>query len=147
MRQGGFQSDRPAIRVASGEKLRHRQRDIRFTGHAIECRLNAEDPDRKFAPCPGTINLFIDPVGEGVRLDSHAYSGYRVPPNYDSLVGKLVTHGRDRSQAIERMQRAISELVLDGIKTTLPFHRELMGNHKFIRSEYDLNFVHNMLDM
>jgi acetyl-CoA carboxylase biotin carboxylase subunit len=133
------------IRIASGERLRYRQKDIRQRGHAIELRLNAEDPVNNFAPSPGLVNLFVDPVGEGLRMDSHVYSGYVVPPNYDSLLGKLIAHGRDRNQAVDRLRRAINELVIDGIKTTLPFHRELLSNHRFIRNEYDLTFVGEML--
>lgn len=135
------------LRVASGEHLSIRQKDVKPRGHAIECRINAEDPANKFSPSPGMVNMFVDPVGEGVRVDSHMYSGYKVPPNYDSLIGKLIVHGKDRQQAIERMRRAIQEFVIDGVKTTLPFHRELMGNHKFINSEYDLNFVAQLLDL
>ncbi|MFH0911009.1 MAG: acetyl-CoA carboxylase biotin carboxylase subunit [Planctomycetota bacterium] len=133
------------IRIASGEPLRYRQRDIQFRGHAIECRINAEDSEDNFIPSPGTISLFVDPVGEGVRLDSHVYSGYRVPPYYDSLIAKMVTHGANRTQAIQRMQRALAELVVDGIKTTVPFHRALMSHHRFIHADFDLNFVNEWL--
>ncbi|MBN1256726.1 MAG: acetyl-CoA carboxylase biotin carboxylase subunit [Planctomycetes bacterium] len=133
------------LHIASGEPLRYKQKEIKPRGHSIECRINAEDPDNGFAPSPGKINLFIEPIGEGLRVDSHAYSGYRVPPNYDSLIGKLIVHGKDRTQCIERMRRAISEMVVDGVRTTLPFHRELMNNHKYINSDYDLNFLAEML--
>jgi acetyl-CoA carboxylase biotin carboxylase subunit len=133
------------IKIAAGETLNLRQKDIRYRGHAIECRINAEDPARGFSPSPGKVNLFIDPVGEGLRLDTHVYSGYTVPPHYDSLLGKLVAHGRDRNEAVQRMQRAVNELVIDGIQTTQPFYRELLAHHRYISSQYDLNFVAELL--
>lgn len=105
------------LRVAAGEKLRFRQRDIQFRGHAIECRINAEDPF-KFTPCPGLIKNWHPPGGPGVRVDSHVYSGYTVPPHYDSMIGKVITYGEDRAQAMARMRQALSELVVDGIKPT-----------------------------
>ncbi len=135
------------LRIASGEKLGIRQKDVKSRGHAIECRINAEDHTNNFAPSPGLVNMFVDPVRDGVRVDSHMYSGYRVPPTYDSLIGKLIVHGKDRRDAIKKMDHAIQEFVIDGIKTTLPFHRELMNNHKFINSDYDLNFVTDLLDL
>ena len=111
------------IRVAAGEKLRYRQRDIELKGHAIECRINAEDPF-KFTPSPGKILAWHPPGGPGVRVDSHAYSGYFVPPHYDSMVGKVITYGNTRDQAIRRMQIALSEMVVEGILTNIPLHRE-----------------------
>ncbi|MHC4872165.1 MAG: acetyl-CoA carboxylase biotin carboxylase subunit [Planctomycetota bacterium] len=143
----GFDIVEQQLKIASGQELSIRQKDVKLRGHAIECRINAEDPANKFSPSPGLVNMFVDPVGDGVRIDSHMYSGYKVPPTYDSLIGKLIVHGKDRREAIDKMRHAIQEFVIDGIKTTLPFHRELMGNHRFINSEYDLNFVGELLDL
>lgn len=113
------------IKIAAGQKLSFRQRDVIFRGHAIECRLNAEDPF-KFTPSPGRIQSWHMPGGPGIRVDSHAYSGYMVPPNYDSMIGKLIAYGATREQAIRRMRIALSEMVIDGIQTNVPLHRELM---------------------
>lgn len=131
------------IRIAAGEPLKFRQKDIRFSGHAIECRINAEDPANQFAPQPGQIKLFIPPTGEGIRVDTMVYSGYRIPPYYDSMIAKLIVHGKDRREAIERAKVALSEFLLEGVKTTIPFHRELLGNIDFVNSKYDINFVAN----
>ena len=135
------------LRVACGEELRYRQKDIVSTGHAIECRITAEDPQYNFAPCPGTVSLFIEPQMEKVRVDSHCYSGYRVPPNYDSLLGKLVVHGKDRAEAISRMQKALEQFVIDGLKTCLPFHKRLFSHHKFIAADFDLNFLRDEMGL
>lgn len=129
------------LRVASGEKLRYRQKDITFTGHALECRINAEDPARKFAPCPGKIGLFSPPQGKNIRMDTHIYSGYVVPPNYDSMLGKLIVHGADRLEAVSRMRSALEQLVLEGVSTTSPFLREILGHVKFVAGAYDTSFV------
>ena len=133
------------IRVASGEKLRWSQKDIdrrlAAGGHAIECRINAEAPARGFAPAPGKITLYCPPAGSEVRMDTHIYSGYTVPPYYDSMVGKLIVHGRDRLDAIRRMRNALDEMVLEGIPTTLSFLREVFGHAKFVASTYDTSFV------
>lgn len=119
------------IRVACGEPLRITQDDVVVRGHAIECRINAEDPDKNFMPCPGTIDGYVAPGGPGVRVDSHAYSGYKIPPYYDSLASKLIVWGADREEAIARMKRALNEYALTGIKTTIPFHLKLMDNPHF----------------
>jgi acetyl-CoA carboxylase biotin carboxylase subunit len=129
------------IRVASGEKLRFRQKDIRFEGHAIECRINAEDPDRNFSPFPGVVKLYVAPRHDNVRVDSFIYSGYRIPPNYDSMIGKVIVRGKDRAEAIARADRALSEMVVDGIKTTIPFHIKLLRNVNFVNNNYDINFI------
>ena len=129
------------LRVASGEKLRWRQKDIVFTGHALECRINAEDPARKFAPSPGKIGMFSPPQGKNIRMDTHIYSGYVVPPNYDSMLGKLIVHGADRIEAVSRMRSALEQLVLDGVSTTAPFLREILGHVKFVAGAYDTSFV------
>src|SRR5690606_28996564 len=115
------------IHVASGAGLSFRQEDVRFTGHAIECRINAENP-KTFAPSPGTIVRFLPPGGLGVRVDSGAYEGYRIPPYYDSLVGKLIVHGRTRDECMARLRRALDEFVLDGIQSTIPLFRDLVND-------------------
>jgi acetyl-CoA carboxylase biotin carboxylase subunit len=120
------------IRVAAGEPLRFTQDDVVLRGHAIECRINAEDPDKNFMPCPGPIDGYVAPGGPGVRVDSHVYPGYKIPPYYDSLVSKLIVWGADREEAIARMKRALNEYAVTGIKTTIPFHVKLMDNPHFI---------------
>lgn len=119
------------IRVATGEPLNFNQDDVQLRGHAIECRINAEDPDRNFMPCPGSVDGYVTPGGPGVRVDSHIYSGYRIPPYYDSLLSKLIVWGADREEAIARMKRALNEYAITGIKTTIPFHQKLMDNPAF----------------
>ena len=132
------------IRVASGAGLSVTQDDIRFTGHAIECRINAEDP-RSFTPSPGTITHFHTPGGLGIRVDSGVYSGYRIPPYYDSLIGKLIVHGRNRVECMMRLRRALDEFVVDGIKTTLPLFRELVGNADIANGDYDIHWLEKHL--
>jgi acetyl-CoA carboxylase biotin carboxylase subunit len=132
------------IRVAAGEKLRFRQRDIELTGHAIECRINAEDPF-KFTPSPGKIIAWHPPGGPGIRVDSHAYAGYFVPPNYDSMVGKVIAYGANREQAIRRMQIALSEMVVEGILTNIPLHRELMVDARFIEGGTNIHYLEQKL--
>jgi acetyl-CoA carboxylase biotin carboxylase subunit len=132
------------IRIAAGEKLRYRQRDIEIKGHAIECRINAEDPF-KFIPSPGKIQAWHPPGGPGVRVDSHAYSGYFVPPNYDSMVGKVITYGDTRDQAIRRMQIALSEMVVEGILTNIPLHRELMVDGRFNEGGTNIHYLEHKL--
>lgn len=129
------------IRVAAGEPLPFQQSDIVQSGAVIECRINAEDPAKNFQPCPGKIDLLIPPGGFGVRFDSHAYSGYVVPPHYDSMIGKLLVHQPTRREAIDCMLRALSELRVDGIKTTVPLHREILGHAAFAAGEIDTTFV------
>jgi acetyl-CoA carboxylase biotin carboxylase subunit len=132
------------IRVAAGEKLRFRQRDIELTGHAIECRINAEDPF-KFTPSPGRIVAWHPPGGPGIRVDSHAYAGYFVPPTYDSMVGKVIAYGANREQAIRRMQIALSEMVVEGILTNIPLHRELMVDARFIEGGTNIHYLEQKL--
>ncbi len=132
------------IRIAAGEKLRFRQRDIEFRGHAIECRINAEDPF-KFTPSPGKITGWHPPGGPGVRVDSHVYTGYSVPPNYDSMIAKVITYGSDRAQAMARMRVALSELVIDGIKTNTPLHRELMEDGHFREGGTSIHYLEQRL--
>ncbi len=134
------------IRVASGEKLRFTQDDIHFRGHAFECRINAEDP-KTFVPSPGRITQYHMAGGPGVRVDSHVYSNYMVPPYYDSMVGKIITHGMHRGEAIARMNGALQEMVVDGIKTNLPLHRELFQDPGFIEGECDIHYLEKKLGM
>ena len=133
------------IKIAAGQKLGFRQRDIVFKGHAIECRLNAEDPF-KFTPSPGRIQSWHMPGGPGIRVDSHAYSGYLVPPNYDSMIGKLIAYGATREQAIRRMRIALSEMVIDGILTNVPLHRELMLDSKFVEGGTSIHYLEQRLE-
>jgi len=132
------------IRIAAGEKLRYRQRDIELKGHAIECRINAEDPF-KFVPSPGRITAWHVPGGPGIRVDSHAYAGYFVPPNYDSMVGKVISYGSTREQAIRRMQIALSEMVVEGISTNIPLHRELMVDARFFEGGTNIHYLEHKL--
>jgi acetyl-CoA carboxylase biotin carboxylase subunit len=132
------------IRVAAGEKLRFRQRDVELKGHAIECRINAEDPF-KFTPSPGKILSWHAPGGPGIRVDSHAYAGYYVPPHYDSMVGKVISYGATREQAIKRMQIALSEMVVEGILTNIPLHRELMVDARFIEGGTNIHYLEQKL--
>jgi len=132
------------IRVAAGEKLRFRQRDVELKGHAIECRINAEDPF-KFTPSPGRITAWHPPGGPGIRVDSHAYTGYYVPPHYDSMVGKVIAYGATREQAIRRMQIALSEMVVEGILTNIPLHRELMVDARFIEGGTNIHYLEHKL--
>ena len=132
------------IRIAAGEKLRFRQRDIVLKGHAIECRINAEDPF-KFTPSPGRIQAWHAPGGPGIRVDSHAYAGYYVPPNYDSMVGKVISYGATREQAIRRMQIALSEMVVEGIQTNIPLHRELMTDGRFAEGGTNIHYLEQKL--
>lgn len=129
------------IRVAAGQRLSVKQEDICLRGHAIECRINAEDPDRDFMPFAGKIEGYIAPGGFGVRVDSHAYTGYAIPPYYDSMVGKLICWGKDREEARLRMLRALSEYVITGIKTTIPFHREILNDEVFISGNFNTSFL------
>jgi acetyl-CoA carboxylase biotin carboxylase subunit len=132
------------IRIASGERLRFKQRDIVLKGHAIECRINAEDPF-KFTPSPGRILSWHAPGGPGIRVDSHAYAGYYVPPHYDSMVGKVIAYGATREQAISRMQIALSEMVVEGILTNIPLHRELMVDSRFAEGGTNIHYLEQKL--
>jgi acetyl-CoA carboxylase biotin carboxylase subunit len=136
---------RAQILIAAGEELGYRQDDIIFSGHAIECRINAEDP-RTFAPSPGRITDFHTPGGPGVRVDTHAYAGYVVPPHYDSLVAKVIVHARTRPKAIARMQRALEATVIEGIKTTIPLHREILADAKFQEGDLSTRFLDDFFE-
>ncbi len=133
------------IRVAAGEPLSLKQEDIVFRGHAIECRINAEDSDRNFLPSPGRIDAYIAPGGPGVRVDSHCYPGYTIPPYYDSLVSKLIVWGNDRPEAIQRMQRALDEYAITGIKTTIPFHQVVLSHAVFQSGDVSTDFVEKFM--
>ena len=132
------------IRVAAGEKFMLRQKDIVFKGHAIECRINAEDPFN-FTPSPGRITNWHTPGGPGVRIDSHVFNGYFVPPNYDSMIAKVITYGDDRNQALARMTIALSEMVVEGIKTNIPLHRELMVDARFAEGGTSIHYLEHKL--
>ncbi|HZO01827.1 MAG TPA: acetyl-CoA carboxylase biotin carboxylase subunit [Burkholderiales bacterium] len=132
------------IHVAAGEKLRMRQKDLNVRGHAIECRINAEDPYR-FTPSPGKITSYHPPGGPGIRVDSHVYQGYTVPPNYDSMVGKVIAYGANREQAMSRMRIALSEMVVEGIQTNIPLHRELLNDTRFMRGGVSIHYLEQKL--
>ncbi len=134
------------IRIAAGERLGYEQSDIIVSGHAIECRINAEDPDNNFMPSPGNVDRFHVPGGRGIRVDSHIYAGYSIPPYYDSMIAKLIAHGRNRKEAIFIMQRALDEFVIRPIKTTLPFHRRVMSDDAFIRGDIDTSYVEKLFE-
>ena len=133
----GIDLVREQIRIAAGESLGYKQDAIQFRGHAIECRVNAEDPEH-FVPSPGRVTAWVPPGGPGVRVDSHMFAGYTVPPHYDSLIAKIIVHGHDRAEAIARMQRALSETVVEGVKTTIPFHLKLLADPTFLAGEFSL---------
>jgi len=133
------------IRIAQGTPLRWRQEDVRWRGHAIECRINAEDPDAGFAPSPGQLGRVNWPSGPGIRVDTHVMAGDRIPPYYDSLLGKVLAWGSDRQEALDRMARALDELQLEGLPTTAAFHRALMDNPDFRRGDVHTRYVEEVL--
>ena len=135
------------IRVAAGERLALNQGDVEFRGHALECRINAEDPAHGFRPAPGTLTAFVPPGGPGVRVDTHAFAGYTIPPYYDSLLAKVVTWGSTRAEAIIRMRRALTEFTVGGVPTTIPFHLLVLDNAFFRRGEVYTNFVQRRIDL
>ena len=137
---------REQLRVAAGEKLSIKQEDVKIQGHAIECRINAEDP-KTFMPSPGLISLYHAPGGPGVRIDSHIYSGYKVPPYYDSMIGKLITHGETRDVAIARMRTALYEMVIDGIKTNIPLQARIMADENFQRGGMNIHYLEKKLGL
>jgi len=137
---------REQLRIAAGEKLSLTQEDVCFTGHAIECRINAEDP-KTFMPSPGLVHLWHPPGGPGIRVESHIYSGYRVPPFYDSMIAKIITHGNDRPTAIARMRTALSEIVIEGIKTNVPLHQEIFQHSAFRAGGTDIHYLEKRLGL
>jgi len=131
------------IKLAAGLPFEYKQHQIRPSGHSIECRINAEDPER-FIPSPGKITFLSLPGGPGVRVDTAIYSGYVIPSQYDSLIAKLIVHGKDRAEAIMKMKRALDEFIIEGIKTTIPFHKKVMTNPDFISGNFNTNFIQKM---
>jgi acetyl-CoA carboxylase biotin carboxylase subunit len=134
------------LRIAAGEPLDIEQEDVRFLGHAIECRINAEDP-KTFMPSPGMVQLWHSPGGPGIRVESHIYSGYRVPPYYDSMIGKIIAHGNDRPTAIARMKNALAEIVIEGIKTNVPLHQEIFQHAAFQAGGTDIHYLEKRLGL
>ena len=133
------------IRVAAGERLSVTQEQVEWRGHAIECRINAEDYERDFRPSPGQITYWYKPGGPGIRVDSHVYAGYTVPPHYDSMIGKMIAYGKDRAEALRRMEIALEEIIVEGIKTTVPFHRLALRDPRFQAGDLDTHFVDGLL--
>ncbi len=133
------------IRIARGEKLSFRQKDIAMKGHIIQLRINAEDPSKNFAPCPGLLEYYIAPGGPHVRIDSACYAGYRIPPNYDSMVAKLIVRGKDRKSAIAVAKRALKEFHIGGIHTTIPFHQYMLNDEKFLKSDYQITYIDQLI--
>ena len=140
----GFDLIQAQIKVADGEEIKLKK--AKFKGHSIECRINAEDPDNGFRPSPGMVTAFHVPGGHGVRVDTHCYSGYRIPPFYDSMIGKLIVVGKDRDEAVRKMSRALDEFIIEGVKTTIPFHQKIMSNKKFLSNNYETSFIEKMND-
>ena len=134
------------IKVASGEPLGFTQDEVRFRGHAVEARINAESPSRNFAPCPGRITFYSAPGGPGVRVDSHAYAGYVIPPHYDSMIGKLIAYGEDREEALSRCRRALHEYIIEGVDTTIEFASYLLNRRRVIAGQYHTNYVERLLE-
>jgi acetyl-CoA carboxylase biotin carboxylase subunit len=141
----GIDLVRYQILLAMGEPLQHSQGDIQIKGHAIECRINAEDPFDDFRPSPGRIEMYFQPGGRGVRVDTHAYAGYTIPSTYDSMIGKLITMGKDRREAMDRMNRALAEYMITGIKTTVSFQQAILQDPNFRRGVYSTGFVEQLL--
>ncbi len=133
------------LRVAAGERLTLAQKDVRIRGHAVECRINAEDPARDFLPSAGEVEFFLPPGGPGVRIDTHLYAGYTPPGAYDSLLAKVITWGEDRAEALARMRRALSECIITGVTTTMPFQLELLSDPVFAHGEFDLSFLPSLM--
>jgi len=132
------------IRIAAGGKIRISQSRVENDGVAIECRINAEDPDNDFKPSPGTVTFYSAPGGLGVRMDTHVYSGYHVPPFYDPMIGKLIVYGKKRPEAINCMRRALDEMMIEGIKTTVPLYRAIFGNERFRQGGVDTGFIESL---
>jgi acetyl-CoA carboxylase biotin carboxylase subunit len=127
------------INIANGKKLN--QKHIKLSGHSIECRLNAEDPNHDFRPSPGKITSLHFPGGNGIRIDSHVYADYQIPPFYDSMIGKLIVHGKTREEAIDKISMALDETIIEGISTTIPFHKKVMKSEKFRSGIFDTKFI------
>jgi acetyl-CoA carboxylase biotin carboxylase subunit len=140
----GIDMVKEQIRIANGEKLQYLQKDIKIHGHAIECRINAEEPKRNFMPCPGRIENLLFPGGNGIRIDSAIYPGYVVPPCYDSMLAKIIAYGKDRDEAIQRMKRALSEIIIEGIQTNIEFQYELLERDEIITGRYNTGLIEGM---
>jgi acetyl-CoA carboxylase biotin carboxylase subunit len=141
----GIDLVREQILVAAGEKMTFAQEDVQIHGHAIECRINAEDFEHNFRPSPGKVTYWYKPGGPGLRVDSHVYAGYTIPPYYDSMIGKLIAHGKNRALAIRRMEIALEETIVEGVKTTIPFHRLALASEKFRAGDLSTRFVEELL--
>jgi acetyl-CoA carboxylase biotin carboxylase subunit len=133
------------IRIARGEKLTLKQKEIEYNGHVFEFRINAENPAHQFAPSPGQLEHYIPPGGPHVRVDSACYGGYRIPPNYDSMIAKLIVKGRTREEAIRHSKRALREFHIAGVHTTIPFHQYLLEDKRFLTHDYTINYIDNLL--
>jgi acetyl-CoA carboxylase biotin carboxylase subunit len=133
------------IKVAQGEKLPYKQKEIQFNGHVFEFRINAENPHHQFAPSPGLLEHFIPPGGPHVRVDTASYSGYKIPPNYDSMIAKLIVKGKDREEAIRHALRALREFHIEGVHTTIPFHQYMLEDRRFLNNDYTINYIDNLL--
>ncbi len=133
------------IRIAKGEKLSVKQKDVQLQGHVIQCRINAEDPSKSFAPSPGLLDYYVPPGGPHVRIDSACYSGYRIPPYYDSLIAKLIVKGKDRADAIRILQRALREFHISGVCSTIDFHKYMLKDKKFLSGEYNLDYIDSLI--
>ena len=129
------------IRIAAGEKLKIKQKDVEFRGHVIECRINAENPSKNFRPSPGKITGLILPGGNGIRVDTFVYEGYTIPPNYDSMIAKIIAHGKTRNEAISKMKRALEETVIEGVDTNIDFLFTIIRTSNFLRGKYDTSFI------
>lgn len=134
------------IRIAQGEKLSFKQKDVQMNGHIIQCRINAEDPTRNFAPSPGKLEYFVPPGGPHIRVDTACYSGYKIPPHYDSMIAKLIVKGKDRAEAIRIAQRALDEFHIGGIHTTIPFHQFMFEDENFLENKYTINYIDQLID-
>lgn len=141
----GIDLVREQIAIAQGEKLSFRQKDITFKGHVIQCRINAEDPSKNFAPSPGALEYFVPPGGPHVRVDTACYSGYKIPPHYDSMIAKLIVHGKDRTDAIKVLQRALREFHIGGVKTTIPFHLFMIEDENFLSNNYTITYIDQLI--
>lgn len=142
----GIDLARQQILIAQGEKLPFKQKDITFNGHVIQCRINAEDPKHNFSPSPGLLEYFVTPGGPHVRLDTACYSGYKIPPHYDSMIAKLIVRGKDRAEAIRIAQRALDEFHVGGVKTTIPFHQYMFENEGFLNNQYTITYIDQLID-
>jgi acetyl-CoA carboxylase biotin carboxylase subunit len=129
------------LKIASGENLNYSQKDITFTGHSMECRINAENPSKNFMPCPGKITGLHLPGGNGVRVDTAIYTDYTIPQNYDSMIAKVIVHGKDRAESIAKMKSALREFVIEGIDTNIEFLDKILNNENFIKNNYDTSFI------